>query len=124
MKEKLRIFISSPIKGLEEERKALIEALEKEYTPEAMELWVSSPEHPKNVCLERVRNSDALIVLTGPYYGSVDPLTGKSFTELEYDEADAYGIDIFHFYKVKDEGHRGETVTDSSLKDRGSECPA
>jgi len=109
MKEKLRIFISSPIKGLEEERKTLIEALEKEYTPEAMELWVSSPEHPKNVCLERVRNSDALIVLTGPYYGSVDPLIGKSFTELEYDEADAYGIDIFHFYKVKDTGRNFES---------------
>lgn len=104
MAEKLKIFISSPIKGLEEERKALIEALEKEYSAEAMELWVSSPEHPKNVCLAHVRSSDAVILLSGQYYGSVDPSTGKSFTELEYEEAGAYGIDVIHFFKIAKEG--------------------
>lgn len=104
MAEKLKIFISSPIKGLEEVRKALIEALEKEYSAEAMELWVSSPEHPKNVCLAHVRSSNAMILLSGPYYGSIDPSSGKSFTELEYEEAEAYGIDVLHFYKVAAEG--------------------
>ncbi len=102
--KKLKIFISSPIKGLEEERAALIKALEEKYKPEAMELWVSSPEHPKNICLERVRNSDAVILISGPYYGSIDSITGDSYTELEYDEADAYRINVFHFYKVKSKG--------------------
>lgn len=102
--EKLRIFISSPVKGLEKERNLLTESLEKQYNPEAMELWVSSPEHPKNLCLEKIRNSDAVILISGPYYGSINPTTGLSYTELEYDEAVAYGIDVYHFYKVQRSG--------------------
>lgn len=119
MEEKLKIFISSPIKGLEEVRKVLIEALEKEYSAEAMELWVSSPEHPKNVCLAHVRNSDAMILLSGPYYGSIDSTSGKSFTELEYEEAEAYGIDILHFHRVAAEGNEFTTgETDEELKQK------
>ncbi|MCX5706015.1 MAG: DUF4062 domain-containing protein, partial [Candidatus Omnitrophica bacterium] len=104
MAEQLKIFISSPIKGLEDDRKALIEALKKEYSAEAMELWVSSPEHPKNICLAHVRSSGAMILLSGPYYGSIDPSSGKSFTELEYEEAEAYGIGVIHFFKITKEG--------------------
>jgi len=119
MAEKLKIFVSSPIKGLEEIRKALIEALGKEYAAEAMELWVSSPEHPKSVCLAHVRSSDAMILLSGPFYGSTDASSGKSFTELEYEEAEAFGIDVLHFYKVPAEGNEFATEeTSEELKQK------
>lgn len=117
MAEKIKIFISSPIKGLEKERELLIESLKKEYSPEAMELWVASPKHPRELCLKNIRNSDLVLLISGPYYGTVDAMSGKSYTELEYDEADAYKIDVIHFFKTKNDGKRVEFQSEESSEE-------
>lgn len=99
-KRKLKIFISSPKVGLEKERDFLIKKLHKRYSPSAMEIWESSPEKPLNVCLREVKESNVVILITGPYYGSIEPNSNLSFTELEYNEANAYGGDVYHFFKI------------------------
>lgn len=102
---KMKIFISSPQKGLKEEREYLI----KKKTDigidiSAMELFVASPHTPIDVCLRELQDSDLVILLVGPYYGSVDSATGISFTEIEYNEACDLGIPVFVFVKVKSAG--------------------
>ena len=101
---KLKIFISSPEKDLMGERDAIIDLLSKhkELEPIAMELFMSSPDMPKKECLNQLKDADAVILLIGPYYGSIDPETGISFTELEYDEATDLGLDVFPFVKIKE----------------------
>ena len=101
---RMKIFISSPQKGLQSERKALIEAIKEKLKlePLAMELFMSSPERPKTECLKKLGDSDVVILLVGSYYGSIDPESGLSFTEIEYDEATDLGIDVFVFVKVRE----------------------
>ena len=100
----MKIFISSPKRGLKKEREYLLEKKENFGVDiSAMELFVASPSTPKEVCLSELRSSDIVILLVGPYYGSIDTETGISFTEIEYNEASDLGIPIFVFVKIPSE---------------------
>jgi len=52
-----------------------------------MEYFGATPETPKEECLRIVRSCRAYVGVFSMRYGSVDPETGKSFTHLEYEEA-------------------------------------
>ena len=83
-----RVFVSSTKEDLASYRKATEEALTSmEQIPLAMEYFVSSPESSIDVCLSTVRRSQLYIVIVGMRYGSIEQGSGKSYTELEYDEA-------------------------------------
>lgn len=62
-----------------------------------MEYFVSSPDSPIDVCLATVRRSQLYIVIVGMRYGSIEEGSGKSFTELEYDEAVKNKIPVLAF---------------------------
>jgi hypothetical protein len=98
MQDKLKIFISSPLVGLRDIREYILKnekSLGVSFS--SMESFLSSPNLPKEECLEHLRHSDYVVLLIGPEYGSIDPLSGKSFTEVEYDEADKLGMPLFPF---------------------------
>jgi hypothetical protein len=52
-----------------------------------MEYFGSLPETPKDECLRIVRTCRAYVGIFAMRYGSPDPTTGKSLTQLEYEEA-------------------------------------
>ncbi len=56
-----------------------------------MEEFGASSETPIDSCLRRLRECDLFIGILGHRYGTVHP-SGKSYTELEYDEAGRLGI--------------------------------
>lgn len=93
-----RIFVSSTREDLIPYREAVENALTgMEQIPLAMEHFVSSPDSPIDVCLSTVRRSQLYIVIVGMRYGSIEEGSGKSFTELEYDEAVKNKIPILAF---------------------------
>lgn len=92
------IFVSSTKDDLLPYREAVEKILTgMEHIPLGMEYFVSSPESPIDVCLSNVRRSQLYIVIVGMRYGSIEEGSGKSFTELEYDEAVKNKIPILAF---------------------------
>ena len=94
----LRVFVSSTYEDMIDYRKAVIDELNNlEVIPRAMEHFVSSPDKPLDVVLSEVRRCQLFIALVAMRYGSVDTETGKSFSELEYEEAVKNGIPVLSF---------------------------
>lgn len=93
-----RIFVSSTKEDLIPYREAFETVLTgMEHIPLGMEYFVSSPDSPIDVCLATVRRSQLYIVIVGMRYGSIEEGSGKSFTELEYDEAVKNKIPVLAF---------------------------
>lgn len=94
----LRVFVSSTYEDMLPYREAVTNALMSiEQLPIGMEHFVSSPNNPLDDCLADIRRSQIYIVVVGMKYGSIDAETGKSFTELEYDEAIKNNIPVLAF---------------------------
>jgi len=97
---KKTVFISSTYKDLKEYREAVWDVLEKHsVNVKGMEKFGASKETPLESCLNEIKQSDIYIGIIGMIYGSIDKNTGKSFTQLEYEEAPKYDIDI-HIYLI------------------------
>ncbi len=93
-----RVFISSTYEDMEEYRKIAIEALMSiEQMPIGMEGFIASTDTSLETCLSNVRRCQMLILLIGMQYGSIDKTTGKSYTELEYEEARRNNIPVLAF---------------------------
>lgn len=122
-----RIFVSSTKEDLVPYREAVESALTSmEHIPLGMEFFVSSPDSPIDACLSTVRRSQLYIVIVGMRYGSIEEGSGKSFTELEYDEAVKNKIPILAFIideercailpKYVDVGEKAEKLKDFKTK--------
>lgn len=97
---RVKIFISSVRRGLEEERGALpglIQALGHE--PRRFEDYGAQAVPSRQACLDGVEDADAYILLLGEQYGTALPDTGKSPTEEEFTVAKRRGIPIWVFRK-------------------------
>lgn len=93
-----RVFVSSTYEDMINYRDAAISALTSIDTlPVGMEQFVSSPDKSLDVCLSEVRRCQLFISIIGMRYGSVDEETGKSYSELEYEEAIKNGIPVLAF---------------------------
>jgi hypothetical protein len=87
-KKKLQVFVSSTYRDLLEERQAAVEAILKAgHIPAGMELFAAGNESQLAIIRQWIDESDAYMLIMGGRYGSVDPTTGLSYTELEYDYA-------------------------------------
>jgi nucleoside 2-deoxyribosyltransferase len=87
-KRKLQVFLSSTYEDLVDQRLAAMEAiLAAGHIPAAMEQFSAGDE----TALERIKTwideSDAFVLILGGRYGSVDPESGKSYVQLEYEYA-------------------------------------
>jgi len=87
-KQHVPVFVGSTYEDLKEHRQFVKEALHRlEKIVRGMEYFGSKPGTPKEECLKAVRSCEVYIGIFAMRYGSIDEETGKSMTELEYDEA-------------------------------------
>jgi hypothetical protein len=85
---KLQIFLSSTYSDLTDLRLSAIEAiLAAGHIPATMEQFTPGDETALEIIRRWVSESDALVLLLGGRYGSIEPRSGKSYTQLEYELA-------------------------------------
>jgi len=94
--KKLQVFVSSTYSDLKEERQAAVEAiLSSGHIPAGMELFSAGDESQLAVIKRWIDESDVYLLILGGRYGSVEPASGKSYTQLEYDYAVAQKKPLF-----------------------------
>lgn len=94
--KKLQIFVSSTFVDLKEERQAAVEAiLSSGHIPAGMELFSAGDESQMSVIKRWIDESDIYLLIFGGRYGSIDPVSGKSYTHLEYEYAIEKGKPLF-----------------------------
>jgi hypothetical protein len=88
MKRKLQVFVSSTYSDLLPERQAAVAAILKaSHIPAGMELFAAGDRSQLAIIKQWIDESDVYMLILGGRYGSVDPTSGISYTELEYDYA-------------------------------------
>lgn len=96
MKKKLQVFISSTFTDMLEERQAVVEAiLRAGHIPAGMELFAAGDESQLETIRRWIDDSDVFMLILGGRYGSIEPNSGKSYIELEYDYAISTGKPLF-----------------------------
>jgi hypothetical protein len=107
--KKLQVFVSSTYQDLREERQAAVEAiLTAGHIPAGMELFAAGDDSQMNVIKRWIDESDVFLLILGGRYGSLEPITGKSYIHLEYDYAVQQGKPFFAV--AIDELHRNKRV--------------
>lgn len=105
MKEKqyIPIFVSSTYEDLKEYREEVKNVLIRlETVVKGMELFGSTPNTPLNECMKKLKESKVYIGIIAERYGSIDEETGKSYTQLEYEEAKRLGFPILIYFLDSD----------------------
>ena len=94
---------SSTFVDLRAEREAGAEALRRsQLVPWGMELFVSEPSSPLDVCLRELRLSDAVVLIIGFYAGSLIPEAhGLTYTGAEFQLAQQLGRPVFAFFRTE-----------------------
>ena len=88
MKRKLQVFVSSTFSDMRPERQASVEAiLSAGHIPAGMELFAAGDESQLETIRRWIDDSDVFMLILGGRYGSIEPKSGKSYTELEYEYA-------------------------------------
>jgi hypothetical protein len=99
------VFVSSTFADLEQHRLLVREAIIRlECGSKAMESFGALPDTPKEECLRLVRSANTYVGIFGMWYGSIDPEMGKSFTQLEYEEAQAIRLPSL-IYLIDEDRH-------------------
>ncbi len=93
---KLQIFLSSTYTDLMDLRLAAIEAiLAAGHIPATMEQFTPGDETALEVIQRWIKDSDAFILLLGGRFGSIEPKSGKSYVQIEYELALQFGKPLF-----------------------------
>jgi hypothetical protein len=88
MKRRLQVFISSTFTDLVAERQAAVSAILKAgHIPAGMELFTAGDRSQMDTIKQWIDESDVYMLILGGRYGSIEPISGISYTELEYDYA-------------------------------------
>jgi len=88
MNKKLQVFISSTFTDLSNERQAAVQAILKAgHIPAGMELFTAGDISHMDTIKKWIDESDIFMLILGGRYGSIEPKTGLSYIELEYDYA-------------------------------------
>lgn len=96
VKRKLQVFVSSTYSDLIEERQAAVAAILKAgHIPAGMELFTAGDKSQLRTIERWIDESDVYMLILGGRYGSIEPTSGLSYTELEYDYATAQGKPSF-----------------------------
>lgn len=115
MKKKLQIFISSTYTDLSVERQAAVQAvLRSGNIPAGMELFSAGNKNQLDTIKKWIDESDVYMLILGGRYGSLEPESQLSYTEIEYRYALDTGKPLFAIvisdsmieHKVKSEGQR------------------
>lgn len=88
MNKRYQVFISSTYLDLKQERQAVVQAiLEAKHIPAGMELFSAGNKSQWEVIKKWIDESDVYVLILGGRYGSVDPVTNKSYTQMEFEYA-------------------------------------
>jgi O-acetyl-ADP-ribose deacetylase (regulator of RNase III) len=110
------VFLSSTQDDLRPHRDAVASALHSLNRPvERMEGFHPQRGHPADVITRKVRSCGTYLGIIGFRYGSVDPATGKSFTEIEYDAAYTSGREM-RIFVMSPDGVRGAMFDTDATK--------
>jgi len=112
----MKIFISSTYEDLKEERKEAITTVDRIGKAIAMEKFFASNHPPKDVCLKYLQNCDAVVLILGFWYGSIDEAEEISLTEIEYNRAKTLGLPVFVFMNCQ--SSNGDCKWQSEEEDR------
>ena len=95
MQKRFVVFVSSTYLDLIHERQEVSKALISfECFPAQMENWPAMDAGQMEAIRQIIDDSDYFLILTAGKYGSCDPQTGLSYTEMEYDYALSVGKPI------------------------------
>lgn len=98
MERKYQVFISSTFEDLKDERKEVIQTLlEMDCIPTGMEMFQASDDSQWELIKSVISSCDYYIVIIAGRYGSVHPITQKSYTQMEYEYASEIEIPIIAF---------------------------
>jgi Domain of unknown function (DUF4062) len=113
-KRKLQVFLSSTYEDLIDHRLAAMEAvLAAGHIPAAMEQFSPGDETAWEKITAWIDESDAFILILGGRYGSVEPKSGKSFVQLEYEYASERKKPFFAL--VVSDAHHEQRVKECGL---------
>ena len=85
---KFQVFVSSTYEDLKNERQAAVQAiLASGNIPAGMELFSAGDESQMTVIKRWIDESDIFLLILGGRYGSIEPNSGKSYIQLEYEYA-------------------------------------
>src|SRR5262245_14912923 len=88
MKRRLQVFVCSTYEDLRLERQSAVEAILKAgHIPAGMELFTAGSETQLQVIQRWIEDSDVFLLVLGGRYGSIEPTSGLSYTEVEFDFA-------------------------------------
>ncbi|MFJ6528058.1 DUF4062 domain-containing protein [Streptomyces longwoodensis] len=97
MERRYQVFVSSTYTDLIVERREIIQALlELECIPAGMEMFPAATDNQWDLIKRIIDESDYYLVIIGNRYGSISDI-GVSYTEREYDYAQAQGKPILGF---------------------------
>jgi len=86
--KKLQIFVSSTYTDMLTERQAVVEAiLMAGHIPAGMELFAAGDKSQLETIRRWIKESDVFMLILGARYGSLEPDTGTSYVQLEYEYA-------------------------------------
>ena len=107
MNRKLQIFISSTFEDLRDERQAAVEGvLLAKHIPAGMELFTAGDASQLEVIKKWIKESDVYLLILGGRYGSIEPTSGLSYSEIEYDFAVANDMPQFALVLNDEAVHR------------------
>ena len=96
--KKYQVFVSSTFIDLQEERRKVLDILlMADCIPAGMEAFVATDDEQFEVIKKVINLCDYYILIIGKRYGSVNEVTGKSYTEMEYEYAKEMDIPVLVF---------------------------
>lgn len=114
---KLQVFVSSTYLDLVAERQAAVQAiLLAGHIPAGMELFASGDQTQLEVIRQWIRDSDAFLLVLGGRYGSIEPISGKSYVQLEYEYALDLGKPVFAIV-MSDEFQNAKVQAGAQIQD-------
>jgi len=97
------VFVSSTFVDLQPHRKAIWEMLRTfDVTVRGMEQFGARTETPLQTCIAEVDQSDIYVGVIAFRQGSIEPTSGKSYTQLEYERAIQLSKEVF-IYLIDEE---------------------
>src|SRR5215471_2839226 len=104
MPRKLRIFVSSTMKDLANERQAVCQRLlDFNFEPVNAENWLPNGQQTWELIRDEIDTSDVFVLILGDRYGWIPPRETRSVTHLEYLYAIDQKLPILPFLKRLDE---------------------
>lgn len=113
VRPKYQVFLSSTYRDLHEARAAVTWAvLTAGHIPSGMENFTAKDDRGWKTITRVIDQSDYYVLLMAGLYGSIDPDTGLSWTEKEYDYARAKGLRVLSFVRERSSTPGDQVETD------------